>query len=127
MEIISKKNILTEKEFKKLAKETLDLISDILSKSLGYYGSTTIIEDPISGHTVTKDGYTILKAIRFGVEDTVSNTLLKFIKDISHSLVTEVGDGSTSSIITSNELFDKISELERNESVSYTHLTLPTT
>lgn len=115
MEIISKKNILTEKEFKKLAKETLDLISDILSKSLGYYGSTTIIEDPISGHTVTKDGYTILKAIRFGVEDTVSNTLLKFIKDISHSLVTEVGDGSTSSIITSNELFDKISELERNE------------
>lgn len=115
MEIISKKNILTEKEFKKLAKETLDLISDILSKSLGYYGSTTIIEDPISGHTVTKDGYTILKAIRFGVEDTVSNTLLKFIKDISHSLVTEVGDGSTSSIITSNELFDKISDLERNE------------
>lgn len=115
MEIISKKNILTEKEFKKLAKETLDLISDILSKSLGYYGSTTIIEDPISGHTVTKDGYTILKAIRFGVEDTVSNTLLKFIKDISHSLVTEVGDGSTSSIITSNELFDKISDLEKNE------------
>ena len=52
---------LAEKDLEKLARS----ISDTLSRSLGYYGSNTIIEDRIYGHIITKDGYTILNRIKF--------------------------------------------------------------
>jgi len=104
-------NIYNEKEYKDIAKWTLNTISDSLCNSLGYYGSNTIIEDKLYGHIVTKDGYTILNKIKF--DNTVSNTLLEIVKNISRDLVREVGDGSTSSIVIANELFNGIDKLSK--------------
>lgn len=101
-------NVITKEEYRAHAKETLNIIKETLSQSLGYYGSTSILEDNIMGNTVTKDGYTILNQIRFGPSDTISNTLLKMIKNISRSLVMEVGDGSTSAVVSSEALFNKL-------------------
>lgn len=108
--IIEENNIVTQEEYVDRAKKTLGIISDTLAHSLGYYGSTTIIEDNVNGNTITKDGYTILRALAFGIDDTLSNTLLRTIKDISHSLVMEVGDGSTSAVVTSEALFDYLTK-----------------
>ena len=106
--IIEENNIVSQEEYVDRAKKTLNIISDALAHSLGYYGTTTIIEDNIKGNIITKDGYTILKALAFGIDDTLSNTLLRSIKDISHSLVVEVGDGSTSAVVTSQSLFEHL-------------------
>lgn len=111
---IMESNVISDEEFKKRASGTLSLITHTLSKSLGYYGSTTIIEDPIFGNVITKDGFTILKSLKFGMDDTISNTILKMIKDISQTLVMEVGDGSTSSIVTSNKLFEILEYYQAN-------------
>ena len=108
--IIEENNIISKEEYLDRAKKTLNIVSDALAHSLGYYGSTTIIEDKMAGSVVTKDGYTILKSLGFGIDDSLSNTLLRSIKDISHSLVMEVGDGSTSAVVTSEALFEYLTK-----------------
>ena len=52
-------NIIEEKAFQEEALTAMKTISNSMAKSVGYYGSTTIIEDAILGHKITKDGYTI--------------------------------------------------------------------
>ncbi|QQO92571.1 molecular chaperone GroEL [Staphylococcus phage Machias] len=98
-------NIVDEDSYKEIAELTIDTISSTLMKSLGYYGSTTIFDDGIS-RFVTKDGYNILKNIRF--QDTIAAAILNFIKEVSLSLVKTVGDGSTSSVINSQAMFKEI-------------------
>ena len=109
-ELEIRSNIIIENNYKRIAKETLEIISDTLSKSLGYYGSNTILEDKAFGHVITKDGYTILNKIKFN--NTTSTTILEIIKNISRDLVREVGDGSTSSIVIADNLFKAINESE---------------
>jgi len=99
-------NIVKEKDYKDLSSMTLKVIADSLRKSLGYYGSSTIIEDKISGHIATKDGYTILSSLRF--ESPVARTIYEIIKKISFNLVQTVGDGSTSSVVIAESLFNTI-------------------
>lgn len=111
---ITESNIVSDTVFKDKAVETLRVIADTLSRSIGYYGSTTIIEDNITGNVITKDGFTILQAIKFGQDDTISNSLLRMIKDVSQSLVISVGDGSTSAIVTSDSLFAALDTLKDN-------------
>lgn len=103
-------NIADENLYKEKASETLNKISQCLEKSLGYYGSSTIIEDKICGHIITKDGYTILQNLKF--DNPISCTIYDIIKKISFELVQEVGDGSTSSIVIANSLFDEIKKSE---------------
>lgn len=99
-------NIVDEKQYKKLVNMTLEKISQSLVKSLGYYGSSAIIEDKISGHTASKDGYTILNSFKF--QNPIATTIYEIIKKISFNLVQTVGDGSTSSVVIAKELFDGI-------------------
>ena len=117
-------NSLSNEEYKKRTESALNCISSILEKSLGLYGSTTVVQDPIDGHFVTKDGYSILKKIKFG--DEVSSTILSMINEISRDLVREVGDGSTSSVVTANYLFNLIKE-KMNDEKSTLHKVPPQT
>ena len=112
-------NIVQEADFQRAAVSAMTDIAGALGKSVGYYGSTTIIEDAIMGHKITKDGYTILKSLRFDPSQPISNTILRFIQGISKTLVMEVGDGSTSSVLTSKELFSSILEFEQSDDTNY--------
>ena len=111
-------NIVKGTDFQEAAKEAMFTISEALSRSVGYYGSTTIIENAVTGHKITKDGYTILQSLKFSAEKPIANTILNFIKNISKTLVTEVGDGSTSSVLTSDALFNFIADIEKEDKIS---------
>lgn len=89
--------------------ETLQFLSNTLSNTLGPYGSTTIIQDRMLNHQITKDGYSLLKKIF--IEDEEARTILDMVKKISRNLVRKVGDGSTSSIIIANSLYKSLSDL----------------
>jgi chaperonin GroEL len=103
-------NIIDQKETVNEISDTLNDIATCVGKSLGPYGSTTIIQGSIDTETtMSKDGYTILKGIRYYFD--IPKMVLYTIKKISKSLVRTVGDGSTSSVIIANELFDNIIEL----------------
>lgn len=109
-------NILNKEITNKLIRTTLEDIANGVTGSLGPYGSNDIIEDKILNHVISKDGYTILN--KFMYDNEVSQTVLEIIKKISRSLVREVGDGSTSSIIIANALFVEIDKILKNTKIS---------
>lgn len=116
-----KSNVISYHKFKLYVAQTLDIIKDTLVSSLGYYGSTTVLEDPFMKDNITKDGYTILSNIHFN--NPISNNILNIIKDISGDLVRTVGDGSTSSVIAANRLFNELENNEALEEVPYKVIT----
>lgn len=103
-------NILSEDEVKEVMSETLKFLSSTLSKSLGPYGSTTIIQDRFLNHQISKDGYSILKKIY--IEEEEARTILDLVMKISRTLVRRVGDGSTSSIIIAESLYREIENIK---------------
>jgi len=89
--------------------KTLDFLASILSNTIGPYGSTTIIQDRLGSHVITKDGYTVLKQIRF--KQDLPRTITEIVMNISKNLVRTVGDGSTSSVVLSSILYKELSQL----------------
>ena len=102
-------NLVNNQELKETMKETLQFLADILRNTLGPYGSTTIIQDQMLNHQITKDGYSLLKQIY--IQEDVPRTILDMVKKISRTLVRKVGDGSTSSIIIANSLYNELTEI----------------
>ena len=103
-------NVLSDSQMQEQVKVTLDYLSSVLARTLGPYGTTTIVQN--SGelkHYVSKDGYSVLKEIVFN--EPIPLTILDFIKRISFRLVRTVGDGSTTAVVASNEIYKSIQEV----------------
>lgn len=92
-------NLVEGDEYKDILEGITKITCDIVTKTLGPYASTTVIDDGASTYS-TKDGWSVVNRIRFG--DVIENTLFKFIKDISFSLNSKVGDGTTTAIVAAN-------------------------
>lgn len=107
-----KSNINDEETTKYQIGKTLDIIANSVAKSLGPYGSTTIVEDSSNEHFMTKDGYTIIKNMEFCYE--IPKTIHNIIKRISKTLVRTVGDGSTSSVVIANYFYKEICIFEKD-------------
>jgi chaperonin GroEL len=109
-------NVMTREETTKVIGETMEYLANILSRTLGPYGSTTIVQDRQLQHFMTKDGYSVLKQIMF--KEELPKTVLDLVKNISKNLVRTVGDGSTSSIIVSAKLFNDLLELPKEFNIA---------
>lgn len=107
MEFNSKWNVIEENDFKNAVTTVFEDVSGALSKTLGPYGTTTIIEKFGEMH-VSKDGFQVLKSISY--KDPVLSNILMLLFRISAQVVIQVGDGSTSSIIAANEIIKKFNE-----------------
>jgi chaperonin GroEL len=94
-------NVLSDKELKERFSNVFRRVAETLTKTLGPYGETTIIEKHGNYH-ITKDGWTVLKNIRFA--DPISNTIMQMLYDIAAPLAIKVGDGTTTSIVAANEM-----------------------
>ena len=102
-------NIVPESKVREKQKETLQIISDSLSKSFGPKGSTTAIVKNMDKNGVnitldyTKDGYTIVKSIAF--EYPIERSVQDILTELTRYVVKEVGDGTTSAILLCNSIF----------------------
>lgn len=103
-------NVISEEEFKTKVKIVFNKVAESLTKTLGPYGSTTIIER-YGEMMVTKDGWNVLKGIRSN--DPIYNNILVLLYRIAAQVVIKVGDGSTSSIVAANSV---LNELEKENS-----------
>jgi len=103
-------NVVEEENTRNKIKATLQILSKILSGTLGPYGSTTTIQDREMRHFSTKDGFDILNRVSF--DDELSRTIVDLLRVISSSQVSVVGDGSTSAIVVANALFSAITDLK---------------
>lgn len=97
-------NVIDDTEFKTYLLNTFKLVSGAIVNTLGPYGSQVIIDKMGQSH-VTKDGWNVLKNIRFKDERMVLNTIVNLLQRIAGHVVATVGDGSSSSIALSNALF----------------------
>ena len=79
-------------------------VSDVLVKTLGPYAATTTIDDGTFTYP-TKDGWSVLNRLRFA--DVIHETLFKFIKQISFALNSKVGDGTTTTLVLLEGIFNE--------------------
>lgn len=98
-------NVYTEKEFKEQFRIVFKTMADILSRTLGPYGSSTMIDEQ-KNYCVTKDGFHVLQNLRFA--DTKQNRIRSTLFSISHQMVTKVGDGSTSAVVAAYKFLEEM-------------------
>jgi len=91
------KEILTDKEYYCLLKETIEEIGNAVTSTLGPDGRTVIIKNYNGQYYVTKDGVSVLKSI--GYRDPQKNIITDIIKEVAQKTVDEAGDGTTTSIL----------------------------
>lgn len=104
-------NIVKGKELRKVQQDTLHVIKDSLVNTFGPNGSTTMIKKaPAEFANTTKDGHTVLSNIKF--TGMIESTVVQEINELTTHIVKTVGDGTTSAIILSSIIFDKLVETE---------------
>ena len=102
-------NVITGDEFKKNFVAVASMASENLSKTLGPYAHTTLIDDGASIYP-TKDGWNIINRLQFG--DGIQNSLYGMMKDVAFHLVTTVGDGTTTALVASNAMIQLMNNEE---------------
>jgi chaperonin GroEL (HSP60 family) len=98
--ICTNSNIVSGDEYRELVCAIAQVASDMVAKTLGPYGYTTVIDDG-SGFTYpSKDGWTCLNKLQF--TDPTYNTIFNMLKKISFNSVATVGDGTTTAMVAAN-------------------------
>ena len=109
-------NIVPENVVRKKQLDTLNIISKAIEKSFGPMGSHTALAKAVGNSLeleYTKDGHTIVSNMVF--KDTIEISVQQLISDLTRHIVKEVGDGTTSAVILSRNIFD---ELYHSNSIS---------
>lgn len=111
-QLVCGSNVLTEEEYRDLVLAISEYACSIVTKTLGPYGKTTNVDD--STFTApTKDGWTVLRSLRFN--DPLYNSIYNVINQISFDLVTKVGDGTTSALTGANVFMHAILNAIKDE------------
>ena len=116
-------NIVPENITRKVQQDTLNILSNAINKSFGPNGSTTAIVNFTDQNEVglrvthTKDGYTIIKNIQF--TNYIERSVQDLLTDLTHYIVKEVGDGTSSAVILCNKLFNTFCNQSINSSNPY--------
>lgn len=98
-------NVIDEEEYRERINLLFEDVSRILSKTLGPYGATSVL-DKVGDVMLSKDGWQVLKKLAY--MDEVQNTLLGLLVKIAHQVVMRVGDGSTTSVVGANQLLKQM-------------------
>ena len=100
-------NVIEEEEYKERVTAVFEDVATKLSRTLGPYGATSILEK--NGDVMfSKDGWQVLK--KFQYMDPIQNTLLDLLVKISAQVNIKVGDGTTTSIVAANQLLKVMNE-----------------
>ncbi len=81
------------------------LVAELVKSSLGPRGLDKMLVDSLGDVTITNDGATILKEI------DAQHPAAKMMIEVSKTVDTEVGDGTTSSVIFAGSLLEKAEKL----------------
>jgi chaperonin GroEL len=102
--------VVTKNNLRPVQEATLDKLSEVLASSFGPYGSFTGITKDKMEPIYTKDGHTILSHIYF--QNQLERAIKDDIENITRHIVKTVGDGTTSAVILSANIFKNLTELD---------------
>ena len=103
-------NIVKKEELRKIQESVLETIQNALIPSFGPNASNTMIFNDGKENRYTKDGYEILSSIK--ILNEIESSIQRDLVDITHNIVKKVGDGTTSAIILSVEIFKYLLTVE---------------
>ena len=101
-------NLIEGKEYKDILISISEVVSEILTRTLGPYACTTTIDDGIFTYT-TKDGYHSIESLRFG-NNPIYMSLFNTFKNISFAINNKVGDGTTTVTVSANMFLKQLGE-----------------
>lgn len=99
-------NVMSEKEFRATMIAISNVAADIVTKTLGPYGASTVIDNGTGTLYSTKDGLHTLENLRFG--DPVYNALFRLLIQPSFKSSHTVGDGTTTATVVLNEFVSQV-------------------
>lgn len=108
-DIMSGTNIISGKEFKSIMCTISQMCSDLVVKTLGPYGSTTLLDDGMGAVYPTKDGWSVLT--KLNLNNPIYNTALNTLRKTSFDAVTRAGDGTTTAMVAANSFLQHIVSL----------------
>src|SRR3989441_6492776 len=85
--------------------EAAKLIAELVKSSLGPRGMDKMLVDSMGDVTITNDGATMLKDL------DIQHPAAKMVIEIAKTIDSEVGDGTTSSVVIAGALLEKAEEL----------------
>ena len=103
-------NIIPQEDFEDLAQEVFGVIAENLTKSLGPLGSSATIFDGTIVEA-TKDGYHILDKYIF--HNRYKKMIYNLIKTPCTKMNNTVGDGTTTAIALTNEMYQLYKDREK--------------
>jgi chaperonin GroEL len=95
-------------------------LSNAVKQTLGAAGNTVILEDQLGRPHVTKDGVTVAKSIN--LSDPVEHLGATIVKQASIKTADEAGDGTTTSIVITQDLIEMAFKKIENENINVTKL-----
>lgn len=105
-DILTNSNIVSGEEYRELICAIAKVASDVVVKTLGPYGATTMIDDGTGFTYPTKDGWTCLSKILF--TNPTYNAIFNTLKKISFNSLTTVGDGTTTAMVVASNFLQEM-------------------
>lgn len=99
-------NVLSESAFRERAVAIFTIMDEILGRSYGPFGAPTLISDYPFVHA-TKDGYTIARYVSLdhNAGSIIDRVIMQMALDICGRLNYAVGDGTTTAVLATNQMF----------------------
>lgn len=109
-------NIVSVDKLREVQLDTLETINNVVSQTAGPYGSSTIILHTDQFTEYSKDGHKVLKNIKFfrPLEMAIHDELI----GITEYVVKTVGDGTTSAVQLSYQIFKRLCEIAKDNEYS---------
>lgn len=104
-------NMVDGTEFKMTLRAICEVAAGIVKKTLGPFASTTVLDNGVDGYS-TKDGWSLLENLHSC--DPLYETIYRYIKNISFTLNSRVGDGTTTALVVADH-FVRQFELMKEE------------
>lgn len=114
------KNIDFNEDARHSLKKGIDTLANAVKQTLGAAGNTVILEDEFGRPHVTKDGVTVAKSIN--LSDPVEHLGATVVKQASIKTADDAGDGTTTSIVLTQELVNRAFEKIESKNVNVTKL-----
>ena len=114
MKAITEHNVLGAQEYRSMAQEVLAFAGKTVARTLGPCANTSIIEE-MGPLVASKDGFHTIRRLRFHPRDAFANNILGVILQMSHRMVSIVGDGSSSAVVAAwkfAEVLNKYGDLK---------------